>query len=99
MSFGHTDLRISLSGAKFDEEADFDVRSDVGPPKPHQIDENLISPSKKFAGKKIFGVEKSKVANLPKRVLPKIRADQSQVRGVNRRSKFAVAVVRRKIWG
>ena len=38
----HTELRISLSGAKFDEEADFDVRSAVGPPKPHQIDENLI---------------------------------------------------------
>ncbi len=27
--FGRTDLRISLSGAKFDEEADFDVRSAV----------------------------------------------------------------------
>ena len=34
-----TILRKSLSGAKFDEEADFDVRSAVGPPKPHQIDE------------------------------------------------------------
>ena len=40
--FGRTDLKISLSGAKFDEEADFDVCSAVGPPKPHQIDENLI---------------------------------------------------------
>ena len=41
-TFGRTDLRKSLSGAKFDEEADFDVRSAVGPPKPYQIDENLI---------------------------------------------------------
>ena len=40
--FGRTDLRISLSGAKFDADADFDVRSAVAPPKPHQIDETLI---------------------------------------------------------
>ena len=40
--FDRTDLRKSLSGAKFDEEADFDVRSAVGPQKPHQIDEKLI---------------------------------------------------------
>ena len=51
--FGRTDLRISLSGAKFDEEADFDVRSAVGPPKPHQIDEKLIFRSENFA-KKMF---------------------------------------------
>ena len=38
MIFGRTDLRTSLSGAKFDEEADFDVRSAVGPPKPDEID-------------------------------------------------------------
>ena len=36
-----------------------------------------------------FGVEKSKVANRLKRVLPKFRADRSHVRGVNGRSKFA----------
>ena len=47
--FGRTDLRISLSGAKFDEEADFDVRSAVGPPKPHQIDENLTFRSDNLA--------------------------------------------------
>ena len=52
MIFVRTDLRISLSGAKFDEEADFDVRSAVGPPKPHQIDENLIFWSENFAPKK-----------------------------------------------
>ena len=75
--FGRTDLRISLSGAKFDEEADFDVRSAVGPPKPHQIDENLTFRSENFAEKKCFGVEKSKVANLLKSTLPKFRADRS----------------------
>ena len=37
------------------------------------------------------GVEKSKVANRLKRVLPKFRADRSHVRGVNGRSKFDVA--------
>ena len=49
--FGRTDLRISLSGAKFDKEADFDLRSAVGPPKPNQIDENLIFRSENFAEK------------------------------------------------
>ena len=90
--FGRTDLRISLSGAKFDEEADFDVRSAVGPPKPHQIDENLTFRSENFAEKKKkIGVEKSKVANRPKRMLPKFGADRSHVRGVNGRSKFVAA--------
>ena len=86
--FGRTDLRISLSGAKYDEEADFDVRSAAGPPKPHQIDENLIFRSENFTDFFFFGVEKWKVANLLKRALPKFRADRSQVRGVNGRSKF-----------
>ncbi len=43
MIFGRTDLRISLSRAKFDAEADFDVRSAVAPQKPDQIDEKPIS--------------------------------------------------------
>ena len=41
--------------------------------------------------KKNFGVEKSKVANRPKRALPKFRGDRSEVRGVNGRSKFVAA--------
>ena len=45
--FGRTDLRVSLSGAKFDVEADFDFHSAVAPPKPHQVDEKLISETKK----------------------------------------------------
>ena len=77
MIFGRTDLRISLSGAKFDEESDFDVRSAVGPPKPHQIDEKLMFRSENFADFFFFGVEKSKVANLPKRALLKFHADPS----------------------
>ena len=52
--FGRTDLRISLSGAKFDEEVDFDLRSAVGPPKPHQIDENLIFRFKNSGKKSLF---------------------------------------------
>ena len=35
--------------------------------------------------KKKFGVKKSKAANLPKRVLPKFRADRSHVRRVRGR--------------
>ena len=37
MIFGRTDLRISLSRAKFDEQADFDVRLAVGRRKPRLL--------------------------------------------------------------
>ena len=48
MIFGRTDLRISLSRAKFDAEADFDVRSAVEPRKPHQIGEKQNFRSENF---------------------------------------------------
>ena len=56
--FGRTDFRISLSGAKFDAEADFDVRSVVASPKPQQIDEKLISQTKniEFFPNRVFDV-------------------------------------------
>ena len=47
--FGGTDLRMSLSGAKFDAEADFEVRSAIVPPKAHQIDETTLFRSENFA--------------------------------------------------
>ena len=59
VNFDRADLRISLSGAKFDEEADFDVHSAVGPPKPHQIDENLTFRSEKF-GENLFSASKNR---------------------------------------
>ena len=39
----------------------------------------------------MLGVKKSKIANFPKRVLPKFRADSNHVRIENGRSKFASA--------
>ena len=36
MIFGRTDLRIGVSGAKFDAESDFDVRLAVAPQKSDQ---------------------------------------------------------------
>ena len=42
MIFGHTDLRIGLSKAKFDAESDFEVRLAVAPQKPDQNREKLI---------------------------------------------------------
>ena len=48
VNFGRADLRVSLSGAKFDAEADFDIRLAVAPLKPCQIDEKLISETKKI---------------------------------------------------
>ena len=40
--FGRADLWISLSGAKFDEEADFKVRSAGALQNPHRLGENKI---------------------------------------------------------
>ena len=62
--FGRTDLRISLSRAKFDVEADFDVRSAVDRPKPRQISEKRkfdpkISPKKNFRREKTKRSESS----------------------------------------
>ena len=80
------------------EEFDFDVRKSLGPRKSA---ENNEQPKKNsiFFQKKIFGVKTSKFANRLKRALPKFRGDRSEVRGVNRRSKFAVAAVRRQVFG
>ena len=68
MIFGRTDLRKGVSEAKFDGQADGDVKKCLAPPK--SADNH------------------SKVANRPKRVFPKFRADRSQVLGANERSKF-----------
>ena len=56
--FGRTDLRISLSKAKFDPEADFDVRFAVARQNPRQISKTLktsseISAEKNFWRRKI----------------------------------------------
>ena len=60
----------------------------------NQNNEKLIAEAKRISDLLFFDVEKLKVANLPKRALPKFHADRSQVRGVNGRSKLAVAAVR-----
>ena len=41
MILGRTDLRIGVSGAKFDPEADFEVRLPPAPPKPRENIEKL----------------------------------------------------------
>ena len=74
--FGRIDLSRSLSRAKFDEEADFEVRSAVARQNSPQIDEKTNLPKKKF------GVEKRNVRNRLKRVLAKFRANPSHVRRV-----------------
>ena len=58
MIFGRTDLRISVSRAKFDAKSDFEVRLAVAPQKPGQNIEKLIFRSKKFAEFFFAGVEK-----------------------------------------
>ena len=85
--FGRTDLRKGVSEAKFDVEAAGDVKSSKFCRKSAENHEKPEIFRKKFR-KKFFDVEKSKVANRPKRVFPKFRADRSQVRGANGRSKF-----------
>ena len=59
MIFGRTDLRISVSKAKFDEEADFEVHSAVARQKPRQISEKRKFRSENFA-KKNWGRRKMK---------------------------------------
>ena len=78
--FGRTDLRKGVSEAKFDAEADFDVKICLAPPKSAENREKPKKIAKKFLKKK-FGVKKSKVANRLKRVFPKFRGDRSEVRG------------------
>ena len=79
-----TGLRTRPSAAKCLEEPDFDVQNSPDPPK---SDENHEKPKKKSEKKfeKKFGVNKSKIANRLKRVLPKFRADRSHVRRVRGR--------------
>ena len=89
-----TDLEIWPSEAKYLEEADFDVKISLAPPKSAENDEKPIR-NRIFSEKQIFtefvfsifffGVKKSKIANRPKRVLPKFRADPSHVRRVRGR--------------
>ena len=81
--FGRTDLRKGVSEAKFDAEADFDVKKCLAPPKSAENREKPKKNIRFFFRKKFSGVKKSKVANRPKRVFPKFRGDRSEVRGAN----------------
>ena len=56
--FGRTDLRKSVSRAKFDAESDFEVRLAVALQKPDQNNEKLILGSKIFVDFFWFDVEK-----------------------------------------
>ena len=63
MSFGHTDLRKSISGAKFDAESDFDVRLAVAPQKPGQTGEKLNFPSENLVEQK-FSASKNEMSGI-----------------------------------
>ena len=86
-----THPKIWPSEAKYLQEADFDVQKSPDPPKSDENNEKpKKNPKKKnsteiFFRKKFFGVKKSKIANRPKRVLPKFRGDRSHVRRVRGR--------------
>ena len=84
-SKGRIDLKIWPSEAKYLWESDFDVEKALAPPKSVENDEKPKKKLENFFDKKFFGVKKSKIANRPKRVLPKFRADQSHVRRVRGR--------------
>ena len=89
-----TGLRTRPSEAKYLEEAYFDTKTGPAPPKSTENDEKPIRNRNFFRKKKFpnffffekkIGVKKSKVANRPKRALPKFRADPSHVRRVRGR--------------
>ena len=72
MIFRRPNLWISQSRAKFDEEADFEVRSALDPQKAHVFGEKRnFDP--KFSPIIFFGVEKWNVGNRLKRVFAKFR--------------------------
>ena len=81
-----TGLRTRPSAAKCLQELDFDVKKSLAPPKSVENCEKLKKKKKrkklKLFSIKNFVATKSKVANLPKRVLPKFRGDRSHVRRV-----------------
>ena len=79
MIFGRTDLRIGLSGAKFREQSDFEVRLAVAPQKPSKKDKKLIFRSNKFTLCFFFRRRKMNVGNRLKRVFLKFHANQSHV--------------------
>ena len=60
---GRTDLRISLSRAKFDAEADFDVRLAVGRQKTSLLGEKQNFRSKNFA-EKFFWASKNETLGI-----------------------------------
>ena len=86
--FDRTDLRISVSKAKFDEEADFKLRCALAPQNHAKSAKNKLFDPNFLTNNFFFGVEKRNVGNRLKRVLAKFRADPSRFRGVNGRSKF-----------
>ena len=63
MIFGRTDLRISLSGAKFDAEADFDVRFAAARPNPRQISKKQTNSWENFA-ETFFGASKNETSEI-----------------------------------
>ena len=80
-----TGLRTRPSAAKCLQELDFDVQKSLAPPKSVENNEKPKNKIRFFFRKIFFGVKKSKIANRPKRVLPKFRADPSHVRRVRSR--------------
>ena len=78
-----------LQAITFDEESASDTQNILAPPK-CMILVKQLTPI--FFGAKIvqilFSVEKWKIANRMRRVLPKFRTDPTSLRGVNGRSKF-----------
>ena len=70
--FGRTDLRIGLSEAKFDEEADFEVRLLPNPPKPCDHNEKQNFGSNFSSRKNFFRRRKMKCRESSETRFPKV---------------------------
>ena len=77
---------LAIRSVKYLNESDFDAKKHLAPQNPAENNEKQTSKSEQNFN--FFGVEKSKFANRPKRMLPNFRGDWSHVQGVNGRSKF-----------
>ena len=76
--FGHTDLILGASKAKYCEELDFETRFYVAPQDPAKNTKARISETGKIR-KKTLGVEKSNVGDRLKHVLPKFEVCTASV--------------------
>ena len=76
MIFGRTELIISVSKAKFDEEADFEVHRPPNPQNPNEKRKKLFFSDQNFSPKNLFRRRKMKRWELSETRFPKFSSER-----------------------